>query len=402
MDESSLFARPQNPIIIWWSSTQPVVYHHHMICLDNTDRDDLHRKLEEIADKPTQRLMVGILYMVGVQCQRLLIGSICAGTQSTTGSIDVITSQSITPSTKTPHLTALRNSTTIRNNSSRTCCMNLQKTQGITNLYGCHSPPGSTGGQFQCRIFGATCAGSYERGRDVMADTPPQPASADPEEREQFSEHFQDEWKERKEANYTAVVVDQTRKTVGADLYRAWFQEGERVSLPVSASRKGMNLLGAVTSEGETVFLESGGSFTGEGTIHLLEVLQEKFGEKITVVWDNASYFTAKVVKDFVEETPIKVFQLPTGSPDMNPAEGCGQQFKQNLGNRYFGNLDGLREAIWPVLSSILAVAPGWSAGETTSRTSEIPNGARSDMPLRPAPPTAGRLTCVDRAPTRS
>lgn len=36
-----------------------------MACLANVARDDLHRKLDEIADKPTQRLMVGILYKVG-------------------------------------------------------------------------------------------------------------------------------------------------------------------------------------------------------------------------------------------------------------------------------------------------------------------------------------------------
>lgn len=353
MDESSLFARPQNPIIICWSP-QPVVYHHHMTCLDNTDRDDLHRKLGEIADKPTQRLMVGILYKVGISVPTIADWFDMRG-NTVYNWFDRIDNESINH--------AIYDDSP----SGRPAKLDDHQKQQLKDVL--HESPEDAG--YDEPVWVPQLARQYIKDdfdveysvrhvRDLMSEagmswqTPrPQPASADPEEREQFSEHFQDEWKELKEANYTVVAVDQTRKTVGSDLYRAWFPEGERVSLPVSASRKGVNLLGAVTDEGETVFLESGGSFTGEVTIHLLKALQEKFGEKIAVVWDNASYFTAKVVKDFVEETPIKVFQLPTGSPDMNPAEGCWQQFKQNLGNRYFGNLDELREAIWPVLSSI-------------------------------------------------
>lgn len=31
---------------------------------------------------------------------------------------------------------------------------------------------------------------------------------------------------------YTTVAIDQTRKTVGCDLYHPWFPEGERIPLP--------------------------------------------------------------------------------------------------------------------------------------------------------------------------
>jgi hypothetical protein len=81
----------------------------------------------------------------------------------------------------------------------------------------------------------------------------------------------------------------------------------------VSASREGVNLLGAVTEYGETTVLECGGSFTGEVTIRFLEHLQTEFGEKLVVLLDQATYFTA--------DEPIELVYFPTGSPDLNPTE---------------------------------------------------------------------------------
>jgi len=121
----------------------------------------------------------------------------------------------------------------------------------------------------------------------------------------------------------------------------------------VSASREGVNLLGAVTETGETSVLECGGSFTGEVTIRFLEHLQAQFGEKLVVLLDKATYFTATAVKDFVADKPIELVYFPTGSPDLNPTEEYWRRLKQALGNRYFGTLNEIRSAIWSALDTI-------------------------------------------------
>lgn len=331
-----------------------MIYHHYMTCLKDVDRDNLHRKMDEIADKPTQRLMVGILYKAGFSAPTIA---------------DWFDMRKNTLYEWLDRLNAEPIDQAVHDDTppERPPALDDQQKQQLKDVL--HELSQEIGYEEPAWIprlarryineeFGVEY--SLRHVRDLMHEvgvscqTPrPQPTSADPEERKQFSEEFQEEREELKESDYTVLAVDQTRKTVGADLYQAWFPEGERVSLPVSASREGVNLLGAVTAEGGTMFLESDGSFTSEVTIHLLEALQEQFGEKLAVVWDNASYFTAKAVKNFVEDTPIKLFHLPTGSSDMNPAEGCWQQFKQKLGNRYFEDRDELRDAIWPVLSSI-------------------------------------------------
>ena len=93
--------------------------------------------------------------------------------------------------------------------------------------------------------------------------------------------------------------------------------------------------------------------FNSDTTIRLLDALQTEFGENICVVLDNASYFTANAVHEFVEDTPIELCYLPRGSPELNPAEECWHQLNQALGNRLFDTLDELRGAALTALDSI-------------------------------------------------
>jgi transposase len=151
------------------------------------------------------------------------------------------------------------------------------------------------------------------------------------------------------------VAVDQTRKAVGCDLYRAWFPRGERTALPYWKTYEGVKLLGAVTEDGETFFTEVADSFTSDVTVRFLRALQAEFGEHLHVVLDNARYFASNQVEDFVEDTAIQLTFLPTGSPDMNPVEECWRQFKRALGNHYFGDLTELRSAVWDAIETINA-----------------------------------------------
>lgn len=157
----------------------------------------------------------------------------------------------------------------------------------------------------------------------------------------------------RRDEDTTVVTIDQFRKTVGADLTYAWFPVNERPTVDVSASREGINFLGALTEDGETLFLECTGSFTKDVTVQFLQVLQAKFGEKLVVILDKGTYFTAKKVKQFVEETKIELLYLPTGMAKLNPTEECWRQLRLALGNRYFGTVDELRDGIRSAMETI-------------------------------------------------
>jgi len=152
---------------------------------------------------------------------------------------------------------------------------------------------------------------------------------------------------------YTTLAIDQTRKAVGCELYRAWFPAGERIPLPYWKTYEGVKLLGALSETGETFVTEVQDSFTSAVTVRFLKALQDEFGEHIHVILDNATYFTSNQVAEFVKDSAIEVTYLPPGSPDMNPVEECWRQFKRRLGNRYFESLDQLRTAVHPALTAI-------------------------------------------------
>jgi transposase len=157
----------------------------------------------------------------------------------------------------------------------------------------------------------------------------------------------------RRDEDATVVTIDQFRKAVGADLTYAWFPVGERPTVPVSASREGLNFLGALTETGETLFLECNGSFTKEVTVRFLQTLQANFGEELVVVLDQGSYFTANKVREFAEDSEVELLYLPTGMAKLNPTEECWRQLRSALGNRYFGTVDELRKGIRSAMETI-------------------------------------------------
>lgn len=86
--------------------------------------------------------------------------------------------------------------------------------------------------------------------------------------------------------------------------------------------------------------------------IRVLKALQDEFGEQFHLL-ANAQYFTSQQVREFIENSVLKVTYLSNGSPDMNPVEECWRQFIQRLGIRFFETLDELRPPVWTALDAI-------------------------------------------------
>lgn len=114
-----------------------------------------------------------------------------------------------------------------------------------------------------------------------------------------------------------------------------------------------LKLLGAVTDSGETFVLPCKDNFTGDLTLRFLDALQTEFGEKLCIVLDNATYFTAKKVQEYAEDSHLELCYFPRGSTRVNPAEEYWRLLNQALGNRLFNDLDALRDAALAALESI-------------------------------------------------
>lgn len=133
---------------------------------------------------------------------------------------------------------------------------------------------------------------------------------------------------------YTTFVTDRTRKAVGCDLYRAWFPVGGRVRLPDWRTYERVRLLGPITEDGETFFTEVADSFNSDVTIRLLQPLQYKFGEKIHVILDNATYFrrtmspSSSMLGNQIDASPDRIARY-------EPVEECWRPLKKRLGTDF-------------------------------------------------------------------
>ena len=134
---------------------------------------------------------------------------------------------------------------------------------------------------------------------------------------------------------------------------RDWFPVNSRPRLPVSGVREKVNMLGAVTDDGERFVAHTPDQFNAEVAKHFLRAIQQEFGEKLAVVLDNASYFIAKTLKKQAAADGLLLAYLPSHSPEMNPLENCWRQLRDGRANRLFRTLDEVKEYLSTALATL-------------------------------------------------
>lgn len=142
--------------------------------------------------------------------------------------------------------------------------------------------------------------------------------------------------------DWTFLAVDQFSKRVQTVQRRGWHLIGSNPTIDVSSSRKKVTVLKAVTHDGETLHFWTEENRADHG-VRLLRALLAKFGKKLVVFLDQASYFYAKDVWEFVsgdrstacvDDTAVKcvqcdalqVWYFPAHLPELNLVEGCWKQ----------------------------------------------------------------------------
>lgn len=143
---------------------------------------------------------------------------------------------------------------------------------------------------------------------------------------------------------------------MGTTVRRAWYVAGSRPRVSVTGSRHSVNMLAAVTHEGETFTCFCPENLTQEHGARFIEALRARFGPKLRVVLDNAPYFNAGDVHALAgDHEGVQLWYLPAYSPELNPVEELWRQLEEVLGNRVFEDVEAVRRAvldIWDELST--------------------------------------------------
>jgi len=118
---------------------------------------------------------------------------------------------------------------------------------------------------------------------------------------------------------------------------RSYGQVGKTPVIPGTGQRFGCSTISAITNQGQLNFMVFKGSFNNHVFLNYLKRLIKQAKQKVFLIVDRHPVHRASKVKTWVEKNSnkIRIFYLPSYSPELNPDEMLNQDVKSNaLGKR--------------------------------------------------------------------
>ena len=111
-----------------------------------------------------------------------------------------------------------------------------------------------------------------------------------------------------------------------------WAPRGQTPVVRTTGSRFGMNLISAVSAKGQLRFMVTPDRMTAPVFLEFLRRLTHNHERPGFLIVDNHSTHRARLVKDFVAKTSVqlRLFYLPSHSPELNPDEWVGRHVKNH------------------------------------------------------------------------
>lgn len=134
-----------------------------------------------------------------------------------------------------------------------------------------------------------------------------------------------------------------------------WIKKGTTKFLKTNNGRKRININGALNLKTKELAFVEDERINAQTMIKLLKIMlnKQKIG-LIYIVLDNAKYYHAKIVKEFLEEHPrIKLMFLPAYSPNLNIIERLWKILKKEVVyNKFYLKFQEFREKVMKFLES--------------------------------------------------
>lgn len=117
---------------------------------------------------------------------------------------------------------------------------------------------------------------------------------------------------------------------------RGYGLKGKTPVVPGTGKRFGCNMISTITNRGRMAFMVFQGRFTGPVAIQFLRRLVRHVERKVFVIWDGHPVHRSGKVKHWVKthKDRIRIFSLPSYSPELNPDELLNQDVKTNAVGR--------------------------------------------------------------------
>ena len=129
---------------------------------------------------------------------------------------------------------------------------------------------------------------------------------------------------------------DETAVQNVANYARGYAPKGHTPVLKMKAKKMHINMISAISNQGKLHFMFSQESINQQKLIEFLERLIKDLHRKIYMILDNLKVHHGKLVADWVVEhkDQIRLFFLPSYSPEYNPDEYLNNDLKQTIGSQ--------------------------------------------------------------------
>jgi transposase len=128
-----------------------------------------------------------------------------------------------------------------------------------------------------------------------------------------------------------------------------WILKGHTKTLPSNTGRKRINIQGAVNLDTHDLISTVHETLDRDSTIELLKKIEKenKTASRIYTIVDNAGYYHAKEVMEYLENSKIELVFLPPYAPHLSLVERVWRYLKkQVLYNRYYPTFQEFKEEI--------------------------------------------------------
>lgn len=164
------------------------------------------------------------------------------------------------------------------------------------------------------------------------------PGAADPGRQQDFLNNFL-RFMEVKSPDIPVLFMDSARPSYNSMPSYGWIPTGRRVELSSAPDRRSVIINGAINAETHEAIVMECEQLDAKTAIRLLEKIESHYPEAdtIQIITDNAGYYRAKEIKEYLKTSRIRIEYLPPYSPNLNLIERLWKFMrKQVLYNRYY------------------------------------------------------------------
>lgn len=163
------------------------------------------------------------------------------------------------------------------------------------------------------------------------------------------------EW--AKEKGAIIFFADESRVRADGRSGVTWAPIGETPVTTDSCNRFGINMISAVSAQGQMYFECFEARMESQRFIEFLKNLRQSAGKATLVIMDGGSYHKSKAVKEFLKgegaNLGIKLILLPPYSPELNPDEQVLNHAKRKIGRMSINTKKAMGEVARKTLSAI-------------------------------------------------